>query len=105
MYKKLICFLLLFTHVSLAYSEDGFEFLNGLFTKPVQTWVTADKGSLEITGGSSIYGFSSGDITSDNQISARMKTVITPQYENLCYVGNKGSNPSGYQGRERTLLS
>jgi MSHA biogenesis protein MshQ len=58
--------------------------------------VTADKGSLEITGGSSIYGFSSGDITSDNQISARMKTVITPQYENLCYVGNKGSNPSGY---------
>ncbi|MCG3721799.1 DUF6701 domain-containing protein [Vibrio cincinnatiensis] len=96
MYKKLICFLLLFTHVSLAYSEDGFEFLNGLFTKPVQTWVTADKGSLEITGGSSIYGFSSGDITSDNQISARMKTVITPQYENLCYVGNKGSNPSGY---------
>ncbi|SKA02662.1 MSHA biogenesis protein MshQ [Vibrio cincinnatiensis] len=96
MYKKIIYFLLLFTHISLAYSDDGFEFLNGLFTKPVQTWVTADKGSLEITGGSSIYGFSSGDITSDNQISARMKTVITPQYENLCYVGNKGSNPSGY---------
>ncbi|EKO3610544.1 MSHA biogenesis protein MshQ [Vibrio metschnikovii] len=96
MYKKIIYFLLLFTHISLAYSDDGFEFLNGLFTKPVQTWVTADKGSLEITGGSSIYGFSSGDITSDNQISARMKKVITPQYENLCYVGNKDSNPSGY---------
>lgn len=96
--KWIINALMVFLLLPATYAADDFTQFKNAFTTPVQTWMRAEHGTLQLDGNTRIYGFNAQDHDVDDKVNVKIKSIIdNAQWKNFCHVGYQENNPPGYQ--------
>lgn len=96
--KWIINALMVFLLLPATYAADDFTQFKNAFTTPVQTWMLAEHGTLQLDGNTRIYGFNDQDRDVDDKVNVKIKRIIdNAQWKDFCYVGYQEDNTLGYQ--------